>query len=102
MTFREYIFILISWLTLLIGYSAFLWDISGLHELFIISFVSMVVFKSIYDVIYRTGAKNIYIYNDEKNQNLRYLVVIISSAVAVFYHYIYLCVQLKILSCGTV
>ncbi|PHR56139.1 MAG: hypothetical protein COA44_08570 [Arcobacter sp.] len=100
MTLKEYIFIFISWAVLLVFYSMFLWDISGLHELFIISFVSTVVLKSIYDVVYKTGAKNMYIYDDRKNQNLRYLVVIISTFVTIFYHYIYFCIQLKVLSCG--
>jgi hypothetical protein len=94
---RENIFMTSIWIGLFLVYGMFLWNISTIQELVIISFVGMSFFKSIYDVKYRTGYAKMYSFKDEElNQYLRYIVVVITSLMMILYNYIYFVKMLKI------
>ncbi len=89
MSKKEYVFIFIVWIILFVIYYYLLMKIHEItiHEGLIISFVTMTVIKSLYDIIFRTGSKNMYVYSDRVNQILRFVTMIILLLVASFYHY---------------
>ena len=67
----------------------------NIHEGLIISFVSMAVLKSLYDIKNRTGNQKMYVYSEHTNQKLRYLALTVVTIVAVAYHYLLFCNTLK-------
>ena len=95
MTLKEHIFIIIIWILFFILYFIILGVEINIHEGLIISFVSMGVLKSLYDIKNRTGNQKMYVYSEQTNQKLRYLVLIVSIIVAVVYHYFLFCNTLK-------
>jgi hypothetical protein len=97
---KENIFLFFTWFVLYLIYYFLLCKMVSIQNLLIVSFVSMIFFKSIYDVINKTGYKKMYSFNDENlNQYLRYIVAIISLFIAIFYNYALLCKFLKL--CGS-
>jgi len=95
MTLKEHMFIIIVWILFFIVYFTILGAEISIHEGLIISFVSMVFFKSLYDIKNRTGNQKMYVYNEQTNQKLRYLVFTVVTIVAVVYHYLLFCNTLK-------
>ena len=87
MTKNEYKFIGIVWIILFLIYYVGFYKTISFHESLIIGFVSMTVLKSVYDILYKTGYTSMYVYSEETNQRLRFLVLLIPTMVTIFYHY---------------
>ena len=95
MTVKEHIFIITVWILLFIVYFTIFSAEINIHENLIISFVSMAVLKSLYDIKNRTGSQKTYVYSEQTNQKLRYLAFTVVTIVATVYHYLFFCNTLK-------
>jgi len=90
---KQYLFMFLSYLTIFcINYLIFnklkitiIWE-----HLFILSIFPTYVLKAIYDIVFRTGNKQMYIYSEKTNQKLRYLAffIIFCFTTYLFYGYI--------------
>jgi len=49
-----------------------------IYKILVISFMMMSVFKSLYDIKYKTGYKDMYCYSEKTNQILRFFVFLVA------------------------
>lgn len=91
---NENILVIVIWIIFFILYILLLGD-NSLHKLLGISFISMAVVKSIYDIKNKTGNKKMYVYSEATNQKLRYVAFIVIFIVWVIAHYFLLCTKLN-------
>lgn len=78
LTKKENIFIIIILCGLFSLYYFLLIDKIGFFNIVLLTFISGTVIKSIYDIINKTGFQDIYIYDEKKNQLMRYGTLLIN------------------------
>ncbi len=88
-TLKELIFDLTIWVLLFIVYYILLLERGiTIHESLVISFMTSGVFKTLYDIKYRTGSTRFYAFSESTNQKLRYFTFLVLCVTTIFYHFI--------------
>ena len=90
---KEYIFMLVALIFSFLGISFFckIYTMKpALKEKLIVSYFVMILLKTIYDIIYKTGYKKIYKYSDSTNQKLRYLSFSMALMIVSFVFYFFI------------
>ena len=79
LTKKEYAFIGITLLMLLCIFSLLFYDVIDFFYIVLLTFATEGVIKSIYDIKYKTGHQDIYIYSEKTNFLLRLFTFFIST-----------------------